>query len=111
MSPWVPVCYALKCLRGNAKQRLGLLLLAALGLPHGSSLALTTDSFLSERPEEGSFCLFAAGKGASIFADSNDWRGVVRVATDLQTDLHRVSGIEPSSVRQTTNLGKNAIIV
>jgi hypothetical protein len=84
-----------------------LLLTLATHLAH----ALTTNSFVSAKRSSDSFTLFARGKAADIIVDANDWPGVVRVATDLQTDINRVSGIMPTLTHKADQLGKTAIIV
>ena len=76
-----------------------------------SAFALTTNSFVSEGRSDGAFCLFAGGEAASIFVDTNDWPGVLRVATDLQTDIRRVSRVAPALTHQLAHLGQNAILV
>jgi hypothetical protein len=82
----------------------------ALCVANGA-LALTTNSFVNEQPSEGSFCLFAEGRAASIFVDTNDWPGVVRVVADLQMDIRRVSQTEPAVTHQLSRLGTNAILI
>jgi hypothetical protein len=84
-----------------------LLLTLAPHLAH----ALTTNSFVSAKRSSDSFTLFARGKAADIIVDANDWPGVVRVATDLQTDINRVSGITPTLTHKTDQLGKTKIII
>src|ERR1035438_2894995 len=84
----------------------------ALALFFGNgALALTTNTFVSEQSTEGGFCLFDKGEAASIFVDTNDWPGVVRVAKDLQRDIGRVSQIEPALTHQLAGLGQRAILV
>jgi len=77
----------------------------------GDALALTTSSFVSEKRESDSLSLFAKGKAADIFVDANDWPGVVRVATDLRTDIHRVSGITPTLTHDISQPGKNVVLI
>ena len=85
--------------------------LVALSFFYGRAFALTTNSFVSEQSSRRSFPLFAKGTAASIFVNQNDWPGVVRVATDLQTEIKRVSGVVPALTQEAGQLGKNAIIV
>jgi len=59
----------------------------------GQAIALTANSFVSEKDAKGSFCLFAKGKSAVIYVSTNETPGVLRVATDLQKDIQRVSGV------------------
>jgi hypothetical protein len=43
----------------------------------------------------GSFALINNGKVASILISDNDWPGTIRAAKNLQSDIKKVSGIEP----------------
>ena len=85
------------------------ILLLAFCFAH-SAPALTTNVFVSEQPGEG-FCLFAKGEAATLFVDTNDWPGVVRVAHDLQADIRRVSQIEAPLTHEPARLGRNAILI
>jgi hypothetical protein len=75
------------------------------------AFALTTDSFVSEQHNDGSFCLFAQTNAASIFVDAGDWPGVVRAATDLQTDFSRVSRTARALTHSSAHLGRSPILV
>lgn len=44
----------------------------------------------------GSFAVVGKGKVAAIVVSDNDWPGTIRAAKNLQTDLKKVSGIEPA---------------
>ncbi len=66
---------------------------------------------MSEQHRDGDFCLFAEGNAASLFVDERDWPGVARAATDLQTDIRRVSQIAPALTHDPAHLGPSAIIV
>jgi hypothetical protein len=79
-------------------------------LPNCAS-ALTTNTFVAEKRGSDSFSLFAKGRAADIFVDTNDWPGVVRVAVDLQTDIKRVSGANATLTHDTAKLGKQTILV
>lgn len=85
------------------------ILLLAFCFAH-SAPALTTNVFVNEQPGEG-FCLFAKGEAATLFVDTNDWPGVVRVAHDLQADIRRVSQIEAPLTHEPKGLGRNAILI
>ncbi|WP_328468118.1 glycosyl hydrolase 115 family protein [Actinoplanes sp. NBC_00393] len=54
------------------------------------------DSYLSNRSGPGRFPLVARGKAAPIVAAANDHAGVLRVAGDLQSDLHAATGVRPA---------------
>ena len=76
-----------------------------------SVFALSPNHFVSEKSSAGSFGLFSKDKAATIFVDTNDWPGVVRVATDLQADIARVSGDHATLTHDLASLGKQAIFV
>ena len=76
-----------------------------------NGLALTANSFLAEKEASGSFCLFAKGKAAQIYLSTNETAGVVRVATDLQKDIQRVSGALPNLTHEPGQLGSRIILV
>ena len=73
--------------------------------------ALTTNSFVSPKGSKDSFPIVAKSKPASIFVDTNDWPGVLRVAKDLQTDIARVSGATAALTHDASTLGKQTILV
>ena len=79
--------------------------------PGNDALALTANSFITEDPTNGSFCLFSKGGAPSICVDTNDWPGVLRAASDLQTDIRRVSQSTPALAHQPAQLGPHAVLV
>ena len=84
----------------------------AISLIAGSDVfALTSNSFVSEQPDSGSFCIVAQGRAATVYVDTNDFAGVARVAADLQTDIRRVSGVTPALTQSSEQLGKQVILV
>ena len=48
---------------------------------------------------------------ASIYADAADWPGVARAASDLRSDVSKVTGQEPAWIHDAGALGPRAIIV
>ncbi len=88
-----------------------LLAVVSLWLCAAKAFALTTDDFVSEQPAAGSFCVFASGGTADIFTDANDWSGVCRAAADLQTDIHRVSGLTAKLSAGQPMPGTNVILI
>jgi hypothetical protein len=62
-------------------------------------------------PSEEGFVLAKQGETAVIYVDSEDWAGVVRAASDLQSDINRVTGQTPKITHEETGLGKNAVII
>ena len=66
--------------------------------------------WVGEQFSPGSFCLVCSGKAASIIVDPNDFAGVKRAASDLQTDIEKVSSIKPSLL-ETSKAGKEPIVL
>ena len=87
-----------------------LILLCLLCLPK-PGIALTANSFVSEKEAKGSFCLFAKGKSTAIYVSTNESPGVIRVVTDLQKDVQRVSGRLPALERESGQLRNRAVLV
>jgi hypothetical protein len=71
---------------------------------------VTPLSYVQYRSAPNAFCIAANGKTASIYVDPEDWKGVVRAASDLGDDVGKVSGTA-SEVLQKTSFGKNSIII
>lgn len=55
-------------------------------------LAAGTNPFISKKYVPGSFCLVEKQKSATIIVSSNEWKGVIRAAKDLQDDIRKVTG-------------------
>lgn len=69
---------------------------AAEKLAVSKSALTATGPYVTSTPDAQSFMLFAAGSAANLAVGSEDFAGVIRAAGDLQQDIERVSGIEPS---------------
>src|ERR1041384_4291185 len=87
-----------------------LLLFIALVLLSRNIFALGEASYIETRSARGSFPLFD-GAAAAILADTNDWPGVGRAATDLALDVQRVTGHNPEIFRELKSAGINDVIV
>jgi len=87
------------------------LAVVSLGLCAGRSAALTTDDFVTGQPTPGGFCVFANGHTADIDVATNDWPGVLRAAADLQTDIHRVSGLAAKILNGRQISSTNVILI
>src|SRR5215472_12512453 len=51
--------------------------------------------FVDPVPRKDSFPLVNFGLAAAIHVDERDWPGVIRAASDLRSDITRVTGITP----------------
>jgi len=72
--------------------------------------ALGEPDYVQTNATPGSFPLVARA-AASIVVDTNDWAGVVRAATDLSTDVNRVTGRSPVMAHALKSAGKNVVII
>jgi hypothetical protein len=85
----------------------------AAGLPAAAVSGmrlLPFGSFLSEKPESGSFPLVRSGKAAPLFVSKDDEKSVARAASDLQADIERVTTIRPQ-LSASTPSGAAVVIV
>jgi len=72
-----------------------LLLLPLLAAAQPASLPIGA-SYVSAQKSAGSFPLVAGGKAATLYASETDWPGVLRTVRDVQADITRVTGHEPT---------------
>jgi hypothetical protein len=78
------------------------------------------NNLVSYERSPDSFELSASGKSTSLYADANDYPGVMRAVTNLQTDIKAVTDSEPLLITSPKSLqgalviagtiGKNALI-
>ena len=87
-----------------------LLLMSALLAPR-ESFALGQEKYIEDAPSQGSFPIVQKNIAANLYADTNDFAGVVRAAGDLQTDIARVTSLSPTISFAGKNLAKNVILV
>jgi hypothetical protein len=53
-------------------------------------------TYVSAKKSTSSFPLVAEGKAAALYASESDWPGVLRAIRDVQADINRVTGHEPT---------------
>lgn len=53
-------------------------------------------AYLSTMPGAGRFALVAGGKAAPLVVSGSDHPGVIRVVSDLQSDIAAVTGVQPA---------------
>jgi hypothetical protein len=73
--------------------------------------AVGDESYLAFAPTADGMPLVSEGKAAAVVVDDQDWPGVIRVATDLQADIERVSGIKPELLNEHAGRRATAVIV
>ncbi len=72
--------------------------------------AIHTDSYISTENGEGYFPIVASGISAPLYISSVDYPGVIRTLHDLQSDIHRVTGITPDLVTDSVPASGNIIL-
>jgi len=76
-----------------------------------SAFALGQPQYVESHASPGSFLLANDSTLATLFIDTNDFPGVIRAVHDLQADIVRVTGRNPSLKTDRGSVGTNAIIV
>ena len=86
---------------------------AAIATPAASAAQRDSgpDTYVSSTAQLGSFPLVASGKAAPIVVSSSDHPGVVRVVGDLQADVKRVTGLEPTVAKDQAPAGAKEIVI
>ena len=92
-----------------------MLLFFLLVLISAVAFALGGNPNVTFKPKLGAFPLISKGVRAWVFTDPHDWPGVSRTATDLNSDLSKVSGLDRLVDDETPRiiagtLGKNEIV-
>ena len=86
-----------------------LLFLFFLGLNYSSVLA--QESYITTSEENGFFPLVSKDVTAAIYVDEDDFKGVHRVAEDLQKDIERVTGKLPELLKTSEVTSGTPVIV
>lgn len=84
-----------------------------LAVPACAALAdpFFPNSIVTFGNERGSAKVVDAKFTTTICVDSDEWKGVVRAAHDLQADIQRVSGQKPEFTTDSIPTGESAIVV
>lgn len=78
----------------------------------GNGTSPSGQNYIATQPASGSFALVANGVAAPLVVNSMDYPGVVRVVTDLQADIQRVTQQKPDIANDTVPSGaKLAVLV
>lgn len=75
-----------------------------------TATAFATD-YVTNKPTKNSCPLASNGKVAALLVSSNDYKGVLRVATHLQNDLEKVTGIQPKLLKDNAGSEKLLVII
>ena len=76
-----------------------------------SLLALGQKRYIETTSLPGSFPIVRAGNAAPIYVDAHNYPGVKRAATDLKSDIARVTGVSPVISNSSAELHTYAIIM
>lgn len=90
---------------------LALTLAALVTLGVQLALALDTQSYVSTSKAPGQFTLAEPGRVAPLYVDSTDFPGVIRLASALQADIARVTGIEPRLLKDQAPSAKEVVLI
>ncbi len=89
-----------------------------LGVAAACVLAITAEAwaigqaaYVESTGAPGSFPIVQAEGTATLYVDSGDWPGVLRVVKDLQSDIERVTGRKAMISHEAGSLKGNVIIV
>ena len=86
--------------------------LLAVFLFHANSiLALSGEKFITQTPGPGSFAIIENNIPVNIYVDENDYKGLLKAAKDLQSDIKKITSVEPGIVRTTETMGARALII
>lgn len=88
-----------------------LVTIAMIGTVAQSVFALGEKPIVKDTDSKGSVRLLYGGHAATIIVDADDYKGVVRVAGDIQKDLLRVSGVTPTLSVGDYALKGDAVII
>ena len=91
--------------------RLILIVWAGFMLHNSNILALSDESYVSSIPDSTAFRLIGKNTPIDIHVDTNDFKGVIRAATDLCKDIRNVTGIRPNIVHRTEALKSRAVFI
>jgi hypothetical protein len=76
----------------------------------GKNIPIALSVYIQHQAANKSFPIATGGKAAPILVDPNDWKGVIRAATDLADDIGKVTGTL-SQLIENKDIGKNSILV
>ncbi len=75
------------------------------------AFGLGQQKYIGTTVQPGSFAIVARGAASPIYVDSADYPGVIRAASDLQTDIARVTGVTPAINNSKSSLPTYAVII
>lgn len=87
------------------------LLLAGFTFHNSAVMALSNQNYVLSKQEPGCFALIENNKPIDVFVDNNDFKGLMRAATDLKDDIKSVTGVEPNIVNDPVVLKSRAVFI
>lgn len=73
--------------------------------------AFSTDSYVVSKASEENFSIASKGKVAPIYVSDTDFKGVLRVVSQLQNDIFSVTSIQPNIIKNNFNNEDFVIII
>ncbi len=67
--------------------------------------------YIKKEKSDSDFTISENSKSCDIYVDSNDWKGVIRAAADLGSDIEKVTGTPANLVKSSTGIKPNSIII
>ncbi len=95
-------------LRAVSRALIGLF--GMLSLP-SFGLALGQPSYVQTEKHAGNFVVAEPGRATALYVDAGDFAGVTRAASDLQTDIQRVTGLTPALLHDAGQIGASAVLI
>ncbi len=77
----------------------------------GRRAAVDPGQYVVETARDGSFALVSEDGAAPLVVASNDFEGVIRAAGDLQTDIARVTEVEPELVDEVESASGSRVVL
>ena len=88
-------------------------MLGLLALSGTEVLAIGQNTCVSFTSGPATFSVVSKGSAAPILLSEDDWPGVLRAASDFQSDIHQVTGISPSlrNVTSSSKIGSSTAVI
>lgn len=71
----------------------------------------TLPQYITSEAISGAFKIASEGQAATIYVDSDDWKGVIRAANDLSEDIHKVSGAKSAVMEKLQYPAQGSILI
>jgi hypothetical protein len=76
-----------------------------------AALAVVDQSYVSAQSGDGRFALVGSGSAAPLVISSDDFPGVIRVASHLKSDIERITGVAPDMVMENAPANRACVLI